>query len=79
MPSAEQLTAIAAIIAALTGLITAIGGYFTHRTTKATATQADNIAAAVTTANGSTLGENSDAVRNVVAPKDDPAPEIKSA
>jgi hypothetical protein len=79
MPNAEQLTAIAAIIAALTGLITAIGGFFNHRTTKAAKVNTDNIAAAVTTGNGSTLGENSDAIRDVIAPKSEAAPEAKSA
>lgn len=79
MPSADQLTAIAAIIAALTGLITAVGGYFNHRTTKAAKENTENIAAAVTTRNGETLGMNSDAIRDAVAPKPPEEPAVPSA
>lgn len=76
MPSADVLAQIAAIIAGLTGLFTAVASVLTHRNVNDAKTIAADTNHKVSTENGSTLGENSDAVREAIAPKptDTPAP-----
>ena len=75
MPSADVLAQIAAIIAGITGLVTAIGGYFQHRKIDSVQAVAADTNAKVTTTNGSTIGEiasKADEVADALATKTTP-------
>lgn len=77
MPSADVLAQIAAIIAGITGLITAIGGYFQHRKIDTVSAVAADTNAKIQTTNGSTLGEiasKADDVANALTKTVEPKP-----
>lgn len=69
MPSADVLAQVAAIIAGLTGLFTAVAAVFQHRRGDAIKATVEKTAADLVTGNGRTPGEiltKSDAVADAV-------------
>lgn len=69
MPSADVLAQIAAIIVAITGLFTAITAAAAKLKIDKIHTIAKETAHEVASPNGTTLGDNAEATRNVIAPK----------
>lgn len=68
MPTAEQLTAIAAIVAAIGGIVTSVLTYMQRGKISDVHATTTDVAKALDTGNGHTVGENSTQIARQVLP-----------